>query len=438
MNSIMVDQVRQQARAGKTPLFLRLRFQLLGGLLFAVFLPALLQHFFWLPFSYFAGNSMLVANFTFLSGAYILNRITVYPGIRRSFYIIPVFSGVYALALVFLIFLRFDYSRLLLAMSYGLTITWFYILHYLTSRMQRPFFAIVPTGQTQTLTSVTNADWIVLSTAPGGKVDLPSNCQAVITDFHAEMGEDWQRFLAHCALSGTPVFDHRQVRESLTGKVRIKHISENTLGTLVPNIIYIKFKALVDFLLAVLVSILAMPILLLVAIAIKTSSPGPILFRQLRMGYCGKLFVCYKFRTMQGTGADAAQKKASPLEAAMTLENDPRITPLGKFLRKCRLDELPQIINILKGEMSWIGPRPEAEVLSNWYDEKLPFYSYRHVVRPGISGWAQVNQGHVVKVDDVDQKLQFDFYYIKNFSPWLDIIILFLTLKTVFTGSGAK
>ncbi|PHR59888.1 MAG: polyprenyl glycosylphosphotransferase [Robiginitomaculum sp.] len=434
----MVDQVRQQARAGQTPLFLRLRFQLLGGLLFAVFLPAFLQYFLGQPFSSFAGNSMLVANFAFLAGAYILSRITVYPGIRRSFYIIPVFSGVYALALVFLIFLRFDYSRLLLTMSYSLTITWFYVLHYLTSRMQRPFFAIVPAGQTQTLSAVSNADWFVLSATSDGKIDLPPNCQAVITDFHAEMDEHWQRFLAHCALSGTPVFDHRQVRESLTGKVRIKHISENTLGTLVPNIIYIKFKALADFLLAVLVVILAAPILLLIAIAIKLSSPGPVLFRQPRMGYCGKLFVCYKFRSMQGCATSAAQKKSNPLEAAMTRENDPRITRLGKFLRKSRLDELPQIINILKGEMSWIGPRPEAEVLSNWYEEKLPFYSYRHVVRPGISGWAQVNQGHVVEVDDVDQKLQFDFYYIKNFSPWLDIIILFLTLKTIFTGSGAK
>ncbi len=118
--------------------------------------------------------------------------------------------------------------------------------------------------------------------------------------------------------------------------------------------------------------------------------------------------------------------------------NDERITRLGRLLRHSRIDELPQIINILKGEMSWIGPRPEASILAEWYEGELPFYSYRHVVRPGITGWAQVNQGHVVEVGDVHEKLQYDFYYIKNFSLWFDVSIVLLTVKTILTGSGAK
>src|SRR3546814_1519951 len=108
--------------------------------------------------------------------------------------------------------------------------------------------------------------------------------------------------------------------------------------------------------------------------------------------------------------------------AAMTASNDMRITRIGRFLRQSRLDELPQIINVLKGEMSWIGPRPEAEVLSQWYEAEIPFYRYRHIVRPGMSGWAQVNQGHVVEVGAVRDKLYYDFYYIKHFSPWIDIL----------------
>ena len=122
----------------------------------------------------------------------------------------------------------------------------------------------------------------------------------------------------------------------------------------------------------------------------------------------------------------------------MTSDDDDRITRVGGFLRRSRIDELPQIWNILKGEMSWIGPRPEAQVLSSWYTGEIPFYRYRHVVKPGISGWAQVNQGHVAEVDDVHLKLHFDFYYIKYFSPWLDLLIVFRTIRTMASGFGSR
>jgi lipopolysaccharide/colanic/teichoic acid biosynthesis glycosyltransferase len=124
--------------------------------------------------------------------------------------------------------------------------------------------------------------------------------------------------------------------------------------------------------------------------------------------------------------------------AAMTKDGDERVTAVGRVLRKLRVDELPQIFNILKWQMSWIGPRPEAQVLSLWYTSEIPFYRYRHVVKPGISGWAQVNQGHVAQVDEVHRKLQYDFYYIKYFSPWLDVLILFRTIKTMLTGFGSR
>ncbi len=126
------------------------------------------------------------------------------------------------------------------------------------------------------------------------------------------------------------------------------------------------------------------------------------------------------------------------LDAAMTKSDDARVTRVGAFLRRSRIDELPQIMNILRGEMSWIGPRPEAEVLSRWYESEIPFYRYRHIVRPGITGWAQVNQGHVVDIADVTSKLHYDFYYIKNFGYWLDALICVRTLKTMITGFGSK
>jgi lipopolysaccharide/colanic/teichoic acid biosynthesis glycosyltransferase len=122
----------------------------------------------------------------------------------------------------------------------------------------------------------------------------------------------------------------------------------------------------------------------------------------------------------------------------ITREGDARITRLGRFLRRSRIDELPQIINILMGHMSWIGPRPEAAALSQWYEGEIPFYRYRHVVVPGITGWAQVSQGHVAELDDVKTKLQYDFYYIRNFSVWLDLLIIAKTIKTMLNGFGSK
>jgi lipopolysaccharide/colanic/teichoic acid biosynthesis glycosyltransferase len=171
----------------------------------------------------------------------------------------------------------------------------------------------------------------------------------------------------------------------------------------------------------------------MVAAAIRIDSPGPIFFRQKRIGHAGRAIIVYKFRTMRQLDAGDEDRGA-----AMTKDDDARITRVGNLLRKLRIDEVPQIINILKWEMSWIGPRPEAQVLSVWYTSEIPFYRYRHVVKPGISGWAQVNQGHVAEVKDVREKLHYDFYYIKYFSPWLDLLIVFRTIKTMWTGWGAR
>jgi lipopolysaccharide/colanic/teichoic acid biosynthesis glycosyltransferase len=195
-------------------------------------------------------------------------------------------------------------------------------------------------------------------------------------------------------------------------------------------------KTVIDCLLAVASLPLLLPVLGAAALAIRLDDGGPALFRQRRIGHRGIVIDVIKFRTMRvaAVGGSAAESRA----AAMTGAVDPRITRIGAFLRQTRIDELPQVWNILKGEMSWIGPRPEAEVLSHWYVGEIPFYRYRHVVKPGITGWAQTNQGHVAQVEDIHRKLQYDFYYIKYFSPALDILILFKTVKTMLTGFGAR
>ena len=262
------------------------------------------------------------------------------------------------------------------------------------------------------------------------------HCSAFVADFAApDLPDEWEAFLADAALDGRVVYQVQQLHESLTGRVEIQHLSENSFGSLAPARAYMAVKHLVDFLWALALLPVALPRHGgLRASPFAFTTARPCLFRQKRVGRAGRDITVIKFRTMRlVTDLDPEDR-----QAAMTGDGDVRITRLGAFLRRSRLDELPQLWNILKGEMSFIGPRPEAHVLSSWYTSEIPFYRYRHVVRPGISGWAQVNQGHVAEVDEVHEKLQYDFFYIKYFSPWLDLLILFRTVKTVLTGWGAR
>lgn len=256
----------------------------------------------------------------------------------------------------------------------------------------------------------------------------------IVADLRADLPHEWERFLADRALQGVFVMHVKQIQESLTGRVSIEHLSENNLGSLLPGILYARVKRLVD----VVITIVALPVAVVVgfvaAIAIRLDSPGPIFFRQQRMGYRAQPFEMVKFRTMIAEAEVGVSERA----AAITGDGDERITRVGRLLRQYRIDELPQIMNVLRGEMSWIGPRPEAVPLSLWYEAELPFYRYRHIVRPGITGWAQVKQGHVAGVSEVLGKLHYDFYYIKNFSLWLDVLIAGATIRTILNGFGAR
>jgi lipopolysaccharide/colanic/teichoic acid biosynthesis glycosyltransferase len=252
----------------------------------------------------------------------------------------------------------------------------------------------------------------------------------VVADLRADLAPEWERLLANCALKGLPVYHSKQVVESLTGRVEIEHLSENSLGSLLPSSIYLRFKRACDTLFVLVAGPALLCIGCIVALLIKAEDGGPILFTQSRVGHRGDVFKIYKFRTMRmesgGAGGD------------FTRGEDPRITRIGRFLRRYRIDELPQALNILRGDMSWIGPRPESLPLSEWYEERIPFYSYRHIVRPGITGWAQVQQGYAAELEAVTGKLHYDFFYIKHFSPWLDLLVTAKTIRTVLTGFGAR
>jgi len=168
-----------------------------------------------------------------------------------------------------------------------------------------------------------------------------------------------------------------------------------------------------------------------VAAAVRLTSPGPVLYRQTRVGLQGAPFVVYKFRSMR-TDAEAETG------AVWASKDDPRVTWLGKYLRRFRLDEMPQLFNVLRGDMAIVGPRPERPEFVRTLSEKIPFYAHRHCVKPGITGWAQINHKYGDTLEDTITKLEYDLYYIKNISPSLDGYIIFHTAKVMLLSRGAQ
>jgi len=195
-------------------------------------------------------------------------------------------------------------------------------------------------------------------------------------------------------------------------------------GMVALQVAYSKLIALVGL-------VVTSPLMLLIAAAVKLTSPGPVFYRQTRVGWRGRNFTLYKFRSMR---ADAEAATG----AVWATKDDPRVTPVGRWLRRLRLDELPQFFNVLRGEMSLVGPRPERPEFVASLAEQIPYYRQRLAVRPGITGWAQINHEYGDSVEDAARKLEYDLYYIKNLSPALDAYIILQTLKTVLLQRGAQ
>jgi lipopolysaccharide/colanic/teichoic acid biosynthesis glycosyltransferase len=411
----------------------RRRVQLLGAMLLAGLGP-LVWRMVVTPEAYWISTvNAFYANLVAIALA-LWFRLSVepYPGIRSSVVILPTAAAAHGLVLAFFFFTRLPYDRVAFAAGFVIHVLWFYVVYFVSQRRNLLQIAVVPGGEWRRLTTIGGVNWTYLHQPSLAEV---RRCDAVVADFSADLAPEWEAFLADAALAGLIVYQVKPLAESLTGRVEVDHLSENSFGSLVPARGYFYFKTVIDFLVALALMPVLLPILAASALAIWFDDGGPVLFRQRRIGHRGIPIDVVKFRTMR---VSPVPLMADARAAAMTGEADPRITRVGAFLRKSRIDELPQVWNILKGEMSWIGPRPEAEVLSLWYVGEIPFYRYRHVVKPGISGWAQTNQGHVADVEEIHRKLQYDFYYIKYFSPALDLLIVFKTLRTMLTGFGAR
>jgi sugar transferase (PEP-CTERM system associated) len=229
-------------------------------------------------------------------------------------------------------------------------------------------------------------------------------------------------------------FDHlASVYEELTGKIAVENLRPSWLifssGFRKSRLVR-SGKRLLDISAAAIGLLIAAPMMAIVAIAVKLTSPGPVIYRQQRVGQYGRVFTVLKFRSMR-------QDAEAATGAVWAKENDDRITPIGRFLRKTRLDELPQLWNVLIGDMSLVGPRPERPEFVKQLTDEIPFYGQRHVVRPGLTGWAQVRYTYGSSVEDALEKLQYDLFYIKNLTIPLDLFIIISTLKTVLLRRGA-
>jgi exopolysaccharide biosynthesis polyprenyl glycosylphosphotransferase len=238
--------------------------------------------------------------------------------------------------------------------------------------------------------------------------------------------------LIDCKLRGVAVEEAGSFHEKLTRKLWVKKLSSDWWiysDGFQPSRVYLWHKRVLDILCASTMIVVTSPLLLLIAIAIKLDSPGPSIFSQERVGLRGLRFTLYKFRSMK-TDAEA---KSGP---AWSSEGDDRATRLGKILRKYRLDEIPQAFNVLRGDMSLAGPRPERPYFVEMLNQRVPNYSLRHYAKPGITGWAQVLYPYGATVEDAIEKLQYDLYYIKHMSFGQDVLILLKTVSVVLFGRG--
>ncbi|SPJ32809.1 exopolysaccharide biosynthesis polyprenyl glycosylphosphotransferase [Kushneria phyllosphaerae] len=355
----------------------------------------------------------------------IVQQLSRHPGADPCTYVAPVVTAVYLLILVVLELMAIPFHLTQLLMSGGLALLFGWTGYRVTRRYRRLKMALVPLGNIREWFGHQDVDQRWLS-GP----DLESlRVDGVIIDLSCDLNDEWQRFLADCTIKRIPVHDARRFGEASTGRIGLDQIHANRYGSLMPRTSYELFKRLADILAALLMLPAALPIMAVAAMMIKRDDPGPILFRQRRSGFQGEEFDVYKMRSMY----------VNPDDVRPTQEgDDPRITKVGRYLRKYRIDELPQLFNVLKGEMSLIGPRPETPALTEAYERDIPFFRYRHAVRPGISGWAQVEQGYASEVEGSRIKLEYDFYYIRNFSFWMDLLVVIRTIRTIFTGSGAR
>ena len=358
------------------------------------------------------------------------------PSYGRAVTIATTTLSVTALAIVFFRSENFYFSRLFIGISLT-TMLALGLAHRAYSR-SRPWSEpmVLISGEKELMDTITESPHAnVIATydpiAPEGPGPMDQGVSLVV-DLRAILSESMAQFVSSSSLAGYPIRSLVSVYEEHTGRMAIVHLSEGwELRTPVAQQgLYPTVKRVLDVALTLMTAPLWIPLSILTGLAVKIGSRGPIFYRQERIGLLGKPFRLHKFRTMV--------PDAEKLGPQMASEDDPRLTSVGRYLRKVRLDELPQLWNVLKGDVSLVGPRPEQPMFVDQFRQSIPFYDDRHLIRPGITGWSQVNYGYADNEADTIEKLTYDLYYVKNSSPWLDIHIFGKSIWTVLSGFGAQ
>ena len=241
------------------------------------------------------------------------------------------------------------------------------------------------------------------------------------------------RELLDLRLCGVVIENSNSLMERLSGKLPLDGLSPSVLifteGFRMSSLQQF-FRRILSFVVSFVALTICLPVLPMIILAVRLSSPGPIFFSQTRVGQRGRLFTAYKFRTMR--------KDSEAQGAVWASKDDPRVTWAGRFLRNTRLDEIPQLWNVLRGDMAFVGPRPERPEFVQWLSQEIPFYDLRHMIRPGITGWAQVRYRYGASLEETKRKLEYDLYYVKHQSIGLDLLIMFETIKTIILRRGAQ
>lgn len=427
-----VDDSRMRLRESLSDTFAKGRYQIAVGIAVAILLPMLVRTLATglQVSSPYQVNTAIGSIAALICGYASFRRIHVLPGITSGGYIATSFTIWFGVLATALFLMRLPYTTVHFTINYLITMAFFIFIHLFFVNRRKIAMGVVPGPATESLPILSRVEWHYIK-APDAQIP---RLNGVVVDLQAGHSDEWSARIASFALEGIPVYHVKDMIENLTGVVAIGQLSENTLGSLNPNDLYFALKACFDVIVAAVSLIMLIPLFLVIMVIIRLETPGPALFRQERTGFRKRPFMVYKFRTMISNGPERSTDRIS----AITQHRDPRITRFGAFLRRSRIDELPQLFNVLRGQMSLIGPRPEVVALTQWYEGEIPFYHYRHIIKPGITGWAQVNQGHVSDVTDVIHKLHLDFYYIKHFSFWLDVLIFLKTIRTILVGHGAK
>jgi lipopolysaccharide/colanic/teichoic acid biosynthesis glycosyltransferase len=360
------------------------------------------------------------------------------PGVPRPTYgrMFAIFLGTGGLTAMLLLFSRSAFSRSFLLVT---AVGWLILAtaHRIVRRL-RPWterIAVI-TGEKQLaedLIDSPHADVVwVLDPKSESVPELPDRDVTMAVDLKVVLSERVAQFLSSCDVAGYTIRPFTSTYEEHTGRVPLVHLAEGweISAPLLEVAPWLPGKRAVETLAAAVTAPLWVTLGLVIAAYLRLTSRGPALFQQERVGFGGEPFTMYKFRTMNH---DA--EKDGPSFAS---EGDDRVIRSARFLRKSRLDEIPQLVNVLKGEMSLVGPRAEQVAFADAFRRQIPFYEHRHLVRPGLTGWAQVNYGYADDQADTIEKLTYDLYYVKHMSPVMDLRVLWRSVWTVLSGFGAR